>query len=442
MYAADQHFIELDRHTLRDKQQLIKGILEKALTKSDARWRLGEALNHHHGLYISAMEPDGALLYSSDGFVLPNELVSRRHLSNDPVIERWQSEGREYRSLRMQLRPGYDPARAVNLVVAIDTEHHDDFIVQLAKTLVIYTVFAMVIGGVFSWFAAHQGLAPLRAMKSRAATVSSKQLDERMPIESVPVEMADLAKELNSMLDRLQSDFQRLSDFSSDLAHELRTPISNLMTQTQVVLATPRDAETYRDTLASNIEEFQRLARMVADMLFLAKTERIRAVPHQEVFQATPEIQKLVDFYEAVAEEKFIRISIEGDGLIIGDRLMFRRAISNVLSNALRHTPTRGKVGFSIQETRGHTEVSIVNSGQDIDPKVLPRLFDRFFRVDPARSHPSTDGAGLGLSITRAIVEAHGGEIAVSSELGQTCFCLSFPIGEVKGQSTADGVQC
>lgn len=430
MYAADQHFIELDRYTLSDKQLLIKDILTKSRSQDDARKRLSEALNHHHGMYISAKSIGGSTLYSSDRFSPPGQVAPWLSPPAEQVIQRWQSQGREYRALRMQQSPGYDPANALDVVVAIDTKHHDEFIAQLGRTLAIYTVLAMIASGMFSWFAAHQGLAPLRAMKSRAATVSGKQLDERMPVGSVPIEMADLAKELNSMLDRLQSDFQRLSDFSSDLAHELRTPISNLMTQTQVVLSAQRDTDTYRDTLASNVEEFQRLARMVSDMLFLAKTERSLSIPQKENFQAASEIQKLVEFYDAVAEEKFIRINVVGDDLITGDRLMFRRAVSNLLSNALRHTPSSGDVFISVRKAEPYIEVAVANSGEDIDPKVLPRLFDRFFRADPARAHPSSDGAGLGLSITRAIVEAHSGKVAVTSEHGRTCFTLSFPVGD------------
>lgn len=430
MYAADQHFIELDRYTLSDKQLLIKDILTKSRSQDDARKRLSEALNHHHGMYISAKSIGGSTLYSSDRFSPPGQVAPWLSPPDEQVIQRWPSQGREYRALRMQQSPGYDPANALDVVVAIDTKHHDEFIAQLGRTLAIYTVLAMIASGMFSWFAAHQGLAPLRAMKSRAATVSGKQLDERMPVGSVPIEMADLAKELNSMLDRLQSDFQRLSDFSSDLAHELRTPISNLMTQTQVVLSAQRDTDTYRDTLASNVEEFQRLARMVSDMLFLAKTERSLAIPQKENFQAASEIQKLVEFYDAVAEEKFIRINVMGDDLITGDRLMFRRAVSNLLSNALRHTPSSGDVCISVRKAEPYIEVAVANSGEDIDPKVLPRLFDRFFRADPARAHPSSDGAGLGLSITRAIVEAHSGKVAVTSKHGRTCFTLSFPMGD------------
>jgi len=257
-------------------------------------------------------------------------------------------------------------------------------------------------------------------------TVTAQKLDQRMPVEAVPVEFADLAESLNTMLGRLQSDFRRLQDFSSDLAHELRTPINNLLTQTQVSLAQRRDAAAYQDILASNAEEFQRLARMVSDMLFLAKTEHGIELPHREAISLDREVLALFDFYDAVADEKHIRLVITGQAQITGDRLMVRRAISNLLSNALRHSPADAEVLVVIEERTGEATLCITNSGLTIPPEVLPRLFDRFFRVDKSRSHPESDGTGLGLSITQAIMAAHGGSVSVSSSKGNTSFCLSF----------------
>jgi two-component system, OmpR family, heavy metal sensor histidine kinase CusS len=291
----------------------------------------------------------------------------------------------------------------------------------------MYVALAALLSGMLGWWVARTGLAPLRAMKTRAQAVTAHKLDERMPAEAVPIEMADLAESLNDMLARLQKDFQRLSEFSSDLAHELRTPISNLMTQTQVVLTQPRNADTYRDILASNAEEFQRLARMVSDMLLLAKAEHGLLLPSAEDISLAAEAQALFDFYEALADEKGVSLNLTGEGYVKGDRLMLRRAISNLLSNALRYTPMQGQVRVEIGTTGALVSLSVENTGAEISPELLPRLFDRFFRADKSRAHPDSDGAGLGLSITRAIVQAHGGVAAVSSFDGKTRFTLSFP---------------
>jgi two-component system heavy metal sensor histidine kinase CusS len=167
---------------------------------------------------------------------------------------------------------------------------------------------------------------------------------------------------------------------------------------------------------------------MVSDMLFLAKTERGVDLPNKERFSAAAEVQALLEFYEAVAEEKGIRLGAHGDGEIQGDRLMFRRALSNLISNALRHTPERGEVQIQVAREETSVRVTVENTGKEIDPKDIPRLFDRFYRADPARTHPGSDGAGLGLSITKAIVEAHGGNVSASSGQGQTQFSLTFPL--------------
>tara|TARA_B100001250_G_scaffold410293_1_gene436439 strand:+ start:139 stop:1524 length:1386 start_codon:yes stop_codon:yes gene_type:complete len=425
LVASERHFIVLDDIVLQDKQRLVGELLDKSISEQEAQLRLKEALDHHQGLYVLLRDAQGQVFFQSDDFNLPDAAVLPES-GNASKSLHWTSRGRGYHGLAQWWETHRGGSTRMLILVAIDTEHHTHFMTELQHTLVLYAVLATLVSGLAGWFAAHQGMAPLRAMKSRASVVSGQQLNPRMPVEAVPVEMADLANELNRMLDRLQQDFQRLSDFSSDLAHELRTPISNLLTQTQVALSNRRDADTYRDILASNAEEFQRLARMVSDMLFLAKTERGIQLPSKEIFSAAQEVQALLDFYEAVADEKNVRMSLHGGGNILGDRLMFRRAVSNLLSNALRYTTTAGEVRIEISDTESETQVAVENTGEEIDPKIMPRLFDRFYRADPSRAQPDAEGSGLGLAITRAIVEAHGGRIEVSSARGRTRFTLVF----------------
>ncbi len=427
MVAVDQHFMELDRSTLDDKKHLIEDILENARSADDTRLRLKESLSNHHELFVRVKYSTGETIFLSEGFTPSGHQVEPAVKGGRALFEFWHGGASERHSLNFQATAKYSRPTYFDVTLAIDTERHQEFLNELQRSLKIYLVVATLVSGLLGWLAAHQGMAPLRAMKNRVAGVTGHQLQERMPMEAVPIEMADLARELNQMLDRLRSDFLRLSEFSSDLAHELRTPISNLLTQTQVTLTSKRDAATYRDILESNAEELQRLARMVSDMLFLAKTERGVDLPSKEHFSAGHEVQTLLEFYEAVAEEKRIRLWMHGDGAIQGDKLMFRRAMSNLLSNALRHTPQDGEVSIGIAKSLHGTEITVVNTGKDIDPQVLPRLFDRFYRADPARSHPESDGAGLGLAITKAIVEAHGGAAVASSENGKTRFSLTFP---------------
>jgi two-component system heavy metal sensor histidine kinase CusS len=427
MVEADRHFVDLDSAALDDKKHLIEGILASSRSHEEARSRLNEALSHHHSLYALVKGPQGEKLYQTNGYSGPTTQAS--FITNDDGhgLQSWRSGGREFHEMSFTAGMVQGMAGPLQISLAVDTQHHQEFMRELRRSIAIYAVLAILLSGFLAWFAAHQGMSPLRAMKRRAAAVTGQQLQERMPEDAVPIEMADLARELNEMLGRLQNDFKQLADFAADLAHELRTPISNLLTQTQVTLSTQRDLKTYQDTLASNAEELQRLARVVSDMLLLAKTERGVDLPHKESFSAAQEARELVEFYEAVADEKRILMSVEGDGRIYGDRLMFRRALSNLLSNALRHAPVGGVVGVRIESSSRGIEVTVKNTGKEIPLDVQQRVFERFYRADSARRHPASDGAGLGLSITKAIVEAHGGAISVTSDQEWTRFRLVFP---------------
>lgn len=426
--AVDRHFEVLDRDTLHDKIELIQDSVARSDSASDLSRRLDDALQNHPGLFVRVDDAAGSVLYASAQFSFPSELVRAHGINAGPAFFTWLQGEREFRALSAAAPAHAGLRQDMRIWVALDTLHHAHFISALRAALWLYAGLAAGLSGMLGWWAARTGLAPLRAMKARAQAVTAHKLDQRMPAEAVPVEMADLAHSLNEMLERLQRDFQRLSEFSSDLAHELRTPISNLLTQTQVALAQPRDAAAYREILASNAEEFQRLARMVSDMLLLAKAEHGLLLPRTEPIDLADEVRALFDFYEALAEEKQIELRCSGTAVLSGDRLMLRRAISNLLSNALRHTPPRGRVEVVIESRPSAISLQVGNSGSTIAPELLPRLFDRFFRADKSRAHPDTEGAGLGLAITQAIVQAHGGQAAVTSAAGRTCFTLSFPL--------------
>jgi two-component system heavy metal sensor histidine kinase CusS len=425
--ANQAHFVDLDRDYLTDKATLVRKVVASSTDAGQMSQRLQELLQSHTGLTVR-LEQAQQTLYGSPADTFPANLApaSGRLEPTD-----WLWNGTQLRGAAVSIPTpaflGGNEAPGLRLLLAMDTHHHTHFMHELQRSLMIYLVVAALASGLLAWWAARRGLAPLRDMRERARRVTANQLDERMPVGSVPVEMAELAQELNTMLERLQRDFQRLSEFSSDLAHELRTPISNLLTQTQVTLAQPRHAADYRDTLASNAEEFQRLGRMVSDMLLLAKTRHGLALPHREPVALQQEAQALFDFFDVVAEEKGVTLVLEGQASTQGDRLMLQRAISNLLSNAIRHAPEHSRVRVWVSSTAGIAMLCVDNAGPPIAPEHLARLFDRFYRVDKSRAHLSTEGTGLGLAITRAIMEAHGGSVSVASTTEHTRFCLRFP---------------
>lgn len=202
-----------------------------------------------------------------------------------------------------------------------------------------------------------------------------------------------------------------------------------LMTQTQVTLTRSRSVNEYRDVLGSNIEEFERLSRMIADMLFLAKADNQQIIPHEEQVDLASEVADLLEFYAVLAEEKSVKLTCHGTSTVTGDRLMLRRAISNLLSNALRHTPVQGRVRVDIAlGNMGYVHLTVANTGTAIPAEHLPKLFERFYRIDGSR-HRTSEGAGLGLAITRSIASAHGGTVEVSSSPSGNLFSLKLPSG-------------
>jgi two-component system heavy metal sensor histidine kinase CusS len=428
--SVEHHFEEQDMEVLNGKMQLAKHILERSpgsQPKETLTQQLDDALTGHHGLVVAVYHQNGETLYANESMAFPQELLSPSQTSRHERPVKWTSnDGLPWRGISSMVKLGADSS-SLTVAIATDITHHEHFMSSFRGTLWVFMALATLAMGLLGWFVVRRGLSPLQVIKLRAAEITANHLHTRLPVESIPLELADLADTLNSMLARLEESFQRLSDFSSDLAHELRTPVSNLLTQTQVTLSKARSADDYRDILASNAEEFERLSRTISDMLFLAKADNKQIIPNQEPIDLAEEIGDLLEYYDVLAEEKAIGLSLSGNGQIVGDRLMLRRAVSNLLSNALRHTPNGGKVTVKIDEAEdGMTHIAVENTGSEIPSEHLPRLFDRFYRVDSSRLR-TTESSGLGLAITRSIVLAHGGNVDVRSANQLTCFTLSLP---------------
>lgn len=442
-WAIHGHFDELDRHTLRDTVQLVRGMAGQTRDVHELQKRLDAALQDRHGLAIRIHDEQGQVVYNTMTMSDPLEWPPvDAHISE---MLAWRDEQGEYRGVVAASLPLSVLPVGSRIVAVLDTAHHDHFVSDLYRLLWAYGLVAAGLSGLLGWWATRRGLAPLRVMRDRArGVISARQLDQRLDVDTVPVEFADLALTLNEMWRRLQEDFERLSAFSSDLAHELRTPLNNLLTQTEVVLSRPRQTPVYQETLASSREELQRLSRTVSDMLWLAKADHgLLQLPHPGRIDLAHEVRALFDFYEALAEERGVRLCLQGEAVVTGDRLMLRRAISNLLSNALRHAPTDSEIAVVLSSgSDGNVRLCVSNRGEPIPAAIRARLFDRFFRADKARTHVDSEGAGLGLPITQAIVKAHGGHISVMSEGGHNRFCIDWPTDRSGAYSAADGSSC
>jgi two-component system heavy metal sensor histidine kinase CusS len=305
----------------------------------------------------------------------------------------------------------------------------------LKSTLIAVPALMLLIGFV-SWWIVRRGLAPLRQFRTIAAQICAKDISHRLSQEKLPKELSGLASSINLMLDRLDNGVQLLSEFSDDLAHELRAPITNLLCKAQVTLSRERPREDYRSALESCVEELERLSRIVSDMLFLAHASHPTAAVSFQPVALHEEVWRVTELFSASAEEKQISLSISGSGSTLGDRLMIQRAISNLLSNAIRHSPEGREISILIEPQADMTSLVMGNSGSSIPAQHLTHLFERFYRVDKSRSR-SAGGTGLGLAIVNSIMSLHQGNVAVSSLEGFTRFSLSFPtIDAATNQST------
>ena len=430
--SLERHFEEQDMEVLTGKLKLAQHALEKVRSTADLDvlpQQLDDSLVGHHGLELVVVAPEGQILFATSGARFPPSLLDSRVRVDSARPTVWTTkDDHPLRGMSALARTGIKDAPPAIVAVATDISHHEHFMNSFRMTLWSFVVLAAVLTGFLGWLAVRRGLAPLQAIRREAASITAHRLDSRLSADAVPVELADLVEALNAMLARLEDSFRRLSDFSSDIAHELRTPVTNLLTQTQVTLSKARASDEYCDVLASNAEEFERLSRMIADMLFLAKADNDLVIPNRERLDLIEEVKGLLDFYEALAEEKSIALTCSGGGVVSGDRLMLRRAISNLLSNALRHTPAGGRIVVHVDDTGDSAvKLSVENPGDTIAREQLPRLFDRFYRVDSSRQRLSA-GAGLGLAITRSILRAHGGDAVIRSECGMTVCELVIPV--------------
>lgn len=285
-----------------------------------------------------------------------------------------------------------------------------------------------LLASVLGWLISRRALRPVRQLTRQALAIDVQHLHLRLDDSTVPNELEPLRVALNQMLARLEQGFARLSRFSEDLAHEMRTPLGNLMGQTQQLLHRARAAEDYQALLASNQEEYERLARMIDNMLFLARAEQPAAAIERQRFALPALVEQLCDYFEGVAEDRGIQLLDETEGELCGDPELIRRALANLLANALRYGASDSPVRIVSGSEDGWRSVSVINLGPAIPAEHLPRLFDRFYRCDPSRAEPG-DSGGLGLAIVRSIMQLHGGEVEVSSDAQATVFTLRLPLG-------------
>ncbi|WP_240155538.1 heavy metal sensor histidine kinase [Candidatus Pantoea multigeneris] len=310
---------------------------------------------------------------------------------------------------------------------ALNVSRNNEIIEDYWQRMQIAVALSIVVFSAIGYWLARRGLLPLRKISREIEAIDAEDLHTRLATRHWPHELNTLATSFDRMMTRLEASFKQLSRFSSDIAHELRSPINNLISAASVTQSKDRSPQEYRETLAEIIEEGERLSRMISSMLFLARADNSREPLHREPLNSVTEFERLMGYYDILAEEKNIRLTCEGDVSFHADALHLQRALSNLLSNAIRHTGSGGAVYLKASRENDTVLLAVQDNGEGISPEYLPYIFDRFYRVDAARSR--AEHTGLGLALVKTIAELHGGRVKAESTPGQgSCFTLILPL--------------
>ncbi|MFV2057389.1 MAG: heavy metal sensor histidine kinase, partial [Thiohalomonadales bacterium] len=432
--SVEQHFIAEDAAELEVIAQSVSQTLSlhSALKNyPELEQRFTDILVSHHDAILHVTDQDGLILFASHGDT--NFSSFTKNIQIDTLrtnsVQLLSVANHTYRVLFRSLIGGNiaNHPSTYSMLVAVAIDSHQRFLDHFRRTLWIMIVSGILVTGLMGWIAVRQGHAPLHNIIAHIERISASELNTRLSPASVPRELTKLAVSFNEMLARMEEAFMRLSNFSADIAHELRTPITSLLTQTQVALSQSRSTDEYQEILYSNIEEYEHMAQMIGDMLFLAKADN--GLYHTDTVEIdlSKEVQALFEYYEGWADERGVALKLEGRSSLRGDRNLLRRALGNLLSNAIRHTPAGTTVQVQLDQASDQsTTICVENLGPTIPIEHITKLFDRFYRVDASRQRAG-EGVGLGLAIAKSIVELHHGKIDVQSSNGLTQFRITIP---------------
>lgn len=427
-----------DLRFLAEKVHVLRTMLaerpdDRALLREEVDWEthvLG-----HASYFVQILDRRGRVLLQTPGLnqagVNQGAFPKPAGVASEQPRTHWMrtENGRLYLLAAAFARVGQRGSDQRIVRLAVDVSHEDRVLGDFRHIAELVLIAGVLLSALLGAMVARYGLRPLASLARTVEETTALRLDQRLELASWPREFTHLAGAFNRLLAHLEEAFTRLSGYAADLAHELRTPINNLMGETEVLLARKRTLEDYRQTLTSNLEEYQRLARVVDSLLFLARAENADVGQARDHFDAGRALREVADFYRPAAEEAGVDLVCEGQATLMADRQLFRRAVSNVLDNAIRHSRRGGGVRVSLQRRPdGAVQVEVADNGSGIAADERERVFDRFFRG--ANSRRDSSGSGLGLAIVRSIMRLHGGDAQLTSELGQgTKVILTFPIG-------------
>lgn len=378
----------------------------------------------HEHLDFAILDKSGSVVVKSDGFIAQDRGL-RVVPGESPA---WVDDRRRaVRYLVATARLGDAASSEIRVIIQGDYRSTRAFLRLCATCIALATLGGALAAAVVAHRIAAFALEPLADLAACADEISTSRLAHRLPDRFAAGELLDLSQAFNRMLVRLDESFTRLTRFSSDLAHDIRTPLTNLLAQAQVALAQPRSNDEYRAVIESSIEELQRLSHMIDDMLLLARIDAGQRHARLRLLDGEQEASRVAGYYEAIGEDRNVAIRVDGRCSFIGEPLLVERAICNLVSNACAHAPAGSTVTIECRNEADAAVIRVLDHGPGIASEHLPHIFDRFYRVDPARHNPGS-GTGLGLAIVKSIMHEHGGDCGVESEPGvRTAFSLRFP---------------
>ena len=421
---------ELDRSTdlfLADKVNVLRTMLRERPGDLDGlheEIELESAARRYEQFYIRLLDQQGNLLMATPGMAdqldMPRftaQLSGRR----DRAASLKGKHGRIFRVTSAAVPVGSSTLRTDTIQVAVDVSQKEELLARYRRWFGAIMLATLVVFPLAGYQIARRGIRPVEEMATTARHITSTNLHERIRTEGYPVELASLAHTFNQMLDRLEESFERISRFSADIAHDLRTPVNNIRGEAEVALARARTVDEYRDVLGSCLEEAVRLSDLIGDLLFLARAESPLTHLHRAPVDVNELLGGMREYYEASAAEGGVSLTaaLAAEPLIAElDRTLIQRAVGNLIANAVAHTPPGGAVILGANTEGAGIRIEVSDTGAGIPPEALPRVFDRFYRVDTSRSQVS-GGTGLGLSIVQSIMLLHGGCAEIASQPGR-----------------------
>jgi len=421
---------ELDRSTelfLADKLHVLRTMLRERPEDEDAlheEIELESAARRYQRFYIRLLDDRGVAIMTTPGMAEQldiAELARRTGGRSERSAAMEGKHGQPFRVASGAAAVGAARSRTDTVLIAIDVSLEEELLARYRLWFWGILLATSVLFPLVGYRIARHAIRPVEEIAATARKITSMNLRERIQAEGYPLELASLAGTFNEMLDRLQESFERISRFSADIAHDLRTPVNNIRGEAEVALARARTVEEYRDVLESSLEEAVRLSELIGDLLFLARAEKPLTELHLEKVDVGELLATVRDYYEATAADAGISLAVAEAAETVTaalDRPLMLRAVSNLVANAVAHTPRGGSVTLAACASGAELRIAVSDTGRGIPGEALPRVFDRFFRVDASRSQAS-GGTGLGLAIVQSIMMLHGGGAEISSQVGR-----------------------